>query len=307
MPSARIHDWLGGIFPLKVRIIYNPRSGFIASHPRLLARVRAHIAAHRPDIAIAPTERRHHATALAHEAVADGCGCVMAFGGDGTMNEVAQALVGTETVLGVIPCGSGNGLARHLGIPLQPEAALGLLQSGRPRLIDAGLADGRPYFVAAGLGFEGEIAERFNRLTRRGLPGYLATGARAWWSYRPQSYTLTGGDVRASRRAFTLAVANCNQYGNNARIAPGALIDDGLLDLAAVPPISWLNAAPLLISLFLGTLNRRTDVLQWRGSSFVVERTQPGPLHTDGEVHEAGTRVEFTVRPRCLRVLAPVV
>jgi YegS/Rv2252/BmrU family lipid kinase len=290
---------------LKARIIYNPNSGFLSSHPALLAGVRAWIAAHRPDILIAPTEQRHHATELAREAVADGCDLVFAFGGDGTMNEVAQALLGTPTLLGLIPCGSGNGLARHLGIPLTATTALELVANGQPRAIDAGYADGRPFFVISGLGFEAEIARRFNLLTRRGLPGYLATGIRGWWGYRPQDYVIVQDGARHARSVFTLAIGNSSQYGNNARIAPRALVDDGLLDLAAVPPVNLFNGPPLLARLFTGTLDRRTDVLQLRGARFTIERAASGPLHTDGEVHEAGKTVEYTVRPRCLRVLAP--
>jgi len=290
---------------LKARIIYNPNSGFLSRHPALLARVQSYIAARRPDIAIAATERRHHATELAHQARVEGCELVLAFGGDGTMNEVAQALVGTETVLGIIPCGSGNGLARHLGIPLSATEALGLLENGRTRMIDAGYADGRPFFVICGLGFEAEIARRFNLLTRRGLPGYMATGARGWWSYRPQSYVIVQDGARQTREVFTLAVANSSQYGNNARIAPRASVEDGLLDLTAVPPVNLFNGPPLLAHLFAGTLDRRTDVLQLRSSRFTVERNAPGPIHTDGEVHEAGASVDYTLRPSCLRVLVP--
>ena len=290
---------------LKIRIIDNPRSGDLARKPGLLARVRALAAARGLNAAIVPTERRHHATELARQAVAEGCGLVVAFGGDGTMNEVAQALVDTDAVLGVIPCGSGNGLARHLGIPLDPASAVELLQHGRPRLIDMGLADGRPYFVTAGSGFEAEMARAFNLLAKRGLPGYFRTGLRGWLGYAPQDYVITANGLRQTCRALTLTVANCNQYGNNARIAPRAQADDGLLDLTAVPPINLLNAAPLLLRLFNGTLDRRADVLQPRSATFAVERPAPGALHTDGESHEAGERVEVSIRPRCLRVLAP--
>ncbi len=254
---------------------------------------------------IVPTERRHHATELARQAITDGCTLVVAFGGDGTMNEVAQALVGTEVVLGLIPSGSGNGLARHFRIPLRAEEAFALFQTGQPRLIDMGLADGRPFFVTAGLGFEAEMAREFNLLTKRGLPGYFRTGARGWMSYQPQDYVVTQNGTRDSQRALTLTVANCSQYGNNAYIAPRAQADDGLLDLAAVPPVNLFNAAPLLVRLFNGTLDRRADVLQRRGTNFTVERPGPGPLHTDGESHTAGARVEFSVRQRCLRVLVP--
>jgi diacylglycerol kinase (ATP) len=290
---------------LKTLIIYNPKSGDVGRKPALLARVRREVAAHYPDCEIAPTERRGHAGELARQAVAEGCGTVLAFGGDGTMNEIAQALMDTPAVMGLVPAGSGNGLARHLGIPLQPEAALALLHGGRVRTIDAGLADGRPFFVVAGLGFEAEIARRFDGLASRGLAGYVTTGTLAWRKYQPQDFSIGQNGSGFVRKTFTLAVANCNQYGNNARIAPRALVDDGLLNLAAVPPIGLLNGLPLLVRLFCGSLDRRADVLQLTGKEFIVERAAPGPLHTDGETHEAGGRVEFSIRPGCLRVLVP--
>jgi diacylglycerol kinase (ATP) len=291
---------------VKLRVIYNPRSGHLARKPQLLALARRFVAERLPDADIVPTERGGHATELARQAVADGCGTVVAFGGDGTMNEVAQALVDTRVTLALLPCGSGNGLARHLGIPLAPEAALALLLGGRVREIDMGLADGRPFFVTAGLGFEAEIAHRFARLTSRGFAGYLRESAALWWRYTPQDYAITpAGGAAFTRRAFTLAVANCDQYGNNARVAPRARADDGRLDLAAVPPVGLLNAAPLLAALFRGTLDRRADVLQLAAPSFTIERPAPGPLHLDGEPREAGARVEFSVRPRCLRVVVP--
>jgi diacylglycerol kinase (ATP) len=291
---------------VKLLVIYNPRSGHLARKPHLLTLARRFVAERLPGAAIVPTERGGHATELARQAVADGCETVVAFGGDGTMNEIAQALAGTTATLALLPCGSGNGLAHHLGIPLAPEAALALLLGGRTREIDMGLADGRPFFVTAGLGFEAEIAHRFARLTSRGLAGYLRTSAALWWRYAPQDYAITPADgATVTRRAFTLAVANCDQYGNEARIAPRARADDGRLDLAAVPPVNFFNAAPLLASLFRGTLDRRADVLQLAASTFTVERPAPGPLHLDGEPREAGARVEFAVRPRCLRVLVP--
>ena len=229
----------------------------------------------------------------------------MAVGGDGTINEVAAVLVGTSATLGLVPCGSGNALGRHLGIHGSVTRALGLLATGVPRLIDSGLADGRPFFCVAGLGFEAELADRFNRLTQRGFLRYLMLGARTFASWQPQDYTVTHAGGHERWRAFTLAVANTPQYGNNARIAPGARTDDGLLDLCALPPISPWNVLPLVVRLFAGTLDRAAAVNLRRGERFVVERAAPGLLHTDGEGHPAGTRVEFIVRPASLRILVP--
>ena len=230
----------------------------------------------------------------------------MAVGGDGTLNEIASVLVGTGAILGLVPCGSGNALGRHLGIHGSVTRALGVLDTGVPHRIDSGLADGHPFFCVAGLGFEAEIATRFNRLTQRGFLRYLLLGARTFAAWRPQDYTVHHAGGREQWRAFTLAVANTSQYGNNARIAPTARTDDGLLDLCALPPISPWNAIPLTARLFAGTLDRAANVHQRKGQRFVVERSTPGPLHTDGEVHSAGTRVEFTLRPASLRILTPV-
>ncbi|MEO6245686.1 MAG: diacylglycerol kinase family lipid kinase, partial [Opitutaceae bacterium] len=165
--------------------------------------------------------------------------------------------------------------------------------------------DGHPFFTAAGLGFEAEIAHRFNRLERRGFLRYLTTGAAVWREWQPQTFHVSHAGRRESFHAFTLAVANADQYGNNARIAPEAKIDDGQLDLCAVPPVTLLSGLPLALRLFHGTIGRGRGVNARRSDHFVIEREKPGWLHTDGEIHAAGTRVEFSVKPASLRILAP--
>ncbi len=286
--------------PAKTCFIVNPHSGRAA---QALATVRAFAASRGASVQV--TERPRHAVELAARALADGCDTIVAVGGDGTMNEVASVLVGTPATFGLIPCGSGDGLGRHLGIHGPIARALDLLETGRPRLIDTGLAGGHPFFTAAGLGFEAYVAKRFNLLDRRGFPGYLATSANALFRYRPEDYMIVHADQREYVTAFTLAVANANQYGNGARIAPHALIDDGALDLTAVPPIRIRNALPLLVRLFGGTVDRVAGVVTHRAERFTIERAAPGPIHTDGEIHETGRVVEFSVRPASLRIVTP--
>lgn len=254
---------------------------------------------------IVMTERPRQATELAQRALHDGCELVVAVGGDGTLNEVARALVATPATCGLVPCGSGNGLGRHLGIHGSIARALRVLRTGRPRLIDTGLADGHPFFTAAGLGFEAEVSARFNVLPGRGFLRYFLAGASLLRRYRAQDCLVEHGHVRERWPAFTLAVANSDQYGNHARIAPGASVDDGLLNLTIVPALTALNALPLLWRLFAGTLARSRGVIFRKSPGFIVERTAPGLIHADGETHPAGQRVEFTVRPRSLRILAP--
>jgi diacylglycerol kinase family enzyme len=168
-----------------------------------------------------------------------------------------------------------------------------------------GLADGHPFFTAAGLGFEALIAQRFNQERRRGFVRYLRISASAFRQWQPETYTITSDAGQETLRAFTVAASNANQYGNNARIAPDASVDDGLIDLCTVPPVNIWNAVPLANHLFHGTIGRVAGVSIRRGERFLVERPRPGLLHTDGEVHQAGRIIEFTVRPAALRIMVP--
>ena len=285
---------------MKTLFIVNPRSGRAAG---ALPAVRAFAAQH--DAGIALTGAPRHASALARQALADGCTVIVAVGGDGTLNEIASVLTGTTATLGLIPCGSGNGLGRHLGIHGSIDRALAIVRAGHTRLIDSGLADGRPFFTAAGLGFEAEISARFNLLHRRGFARYLTTSARAFAAYSPRSCIIEHAGTRTAFRTFTLVVGNSDQYGNNSFITPGARVDDGLLNLTAIPPLTLLNFAPLVWRLFRGTLDRDPTVIRLCAARFAVERPAPGPIHTDGEVHAAPARVEFAVQPASLRILAP--
>jgi diacylglycerol kinase (ATP) len=285
---------------VRTRFIVNPRSG---GATRALRRVQTCAAALHAEVVL--TTHPRHATALAQAALAAGCELIVAVGGDGTLNEVASILVGTPATFGLVPCGSGNGLGRHLGIHGSVAHALDILRTGRPRLIDTGLADGHPFFTAAGLGFEAEVSARFNRLTERGFFRYLTTSAQLWREYVPTDCWIEHEGQRFSARAFTLAVANSDQYGNHALIAPGARVDDGRLDLTVVPPVTAWQALPLLARLFAGSIGRARGVQRWQAERFVVERSAPGLIHTDGETHDAGARVEFSVRPHSLSVLAP--
>ena len=285
---------------MKTLFIVNPRSGRATA---ALPAVRAFAARHGAGVTL--TDAPRHASALALQALADGCTVIVAVGGDGTLNEIASVLTGTAATLGLIPCGSGNGLGRHLGIHGSVERALAIVRAGHARLIDTGLADGRPFFTAAGLGFEAEIAARFNLLRRRGFARYLTTSARAFAHYTPQSCLIEQGGTRIAFRTFTLVVGNSDQYGNNSFITPGARVDDGLLNLTAIPPLTLFNFPPLVWRLFRGTLDRDAAVVRLCAARFAVERPAAGPIHTDGEVHAAPARVEFAVQPASLRILVP--
>ncbi len=291
----------------RVCLIFNPHSGRNRRRPGFAGALRAFLAAQVPDAELHTTEGPGHATDLAREAARQGAEIVVAVGGDGTMNEVAQGLLHTPAALGLVPCGSGNGLALHLGVPLAPFAALALATAGGERIaaIDTGVADGHPFFNAMGLGLDAEVSARFNRLTRRGLPAYVRVAWQTWRETRPQRVTITAGDRAVTLDARLVTVANSDQYGNHARIAPGARIDDARLELVAIRGAGLWRTLALVPHLFLGTIDRSTQVVRLGGERFRIVRESPGPIHTDGETHEAGTTVEVAVRPRSLRMVVP--
>jgi YegS/Rv2252/BmrU family lipid kinase len=292
---------------LKTRFIFNPRSGYNSRNPRLLERTRAFIRERSLDASVAATDHPGHATELARRAVDEGCDLVVAIGGDGTLNEVAAGLIGSPAIFGLIPCGSGNGLGRHLGIPGPGEGAFRTLVEGRVRTIDTGEVNGLPFFNAMGFGFDAEIAHRFSRLIRRGLPGYVRTTVSALFNYRAQSCLIRNGTASLQTPAFLLTVANSDQYGNNCFIAPGAQIDDGQLDLTVITRAGVFNTVPLIARLFLNKIDGSPSVVRLRGTHFTIERTAPGLLHTDGEPHQADALLEVTVRPASLRIMTPAI
>lgn len=292
---------------MKLRFILNPVSGRNRRRPWLAPHLKAFIAAHRLDATLVVTTRPGHATELAQAALADGCDRVIAVGGDGTMNEVAQALLNSRAALGLVPCGSGNGLALHLRLPtaLDQALALAISPSAVITAIDTGVANGHPFFNAMGCGFDAAISARFNQLERRGLAAYARTGFSAFLRRQPQSVVIRAGRRRHALDTLLVTVANSDQYGNHALIAPGARVDDGQLDLVAIPPINFFTALPLIARLFSGQLLGSPAVVHLRSNRFIIERTEPGLIHTDGETHPTRAEVEIVVQPNSLQLLVP--
>ena len=292
---------------MKLRFIVNPKSGRPRRNAGIPALLRDYVARHSLDADIVLTEGPGHATELAREAVSAGSSRVVAVGGDGTVNEVAQALVQSRTALALVPCGSGNGLALHIGLPKSVPEALELAAGpgGRVAELDTGSVSGFPFVNAMGLGLDADVSFRFNRLVRRGLPAYARTALAAFFAMRPLKCRIQGGERSETVEALIIAVANSDQYGNNAKIAPRARVDDGLLDLMVVKPVGPVGAAILGARLFLGTIDRSPHVRRMKGPRFVIERPSEGIIHTDGETHLAGATVEVSVQPRSLRLVVP--
>lgn len=249
------------------------------------------------------TERRGHARDLAEGARRRGHRLVVAWGGDGTVNEVASALAGSDAVLGIVPSGSGNGLARELGLPRRADRALAASLSGSIRTIDAGEIGGRWFFSVAGVGFDAHVAAAFDRSghLRRGFSTYARITARELWRYRCGTYSV---DTGAARPALLITFANTSQFGNGARIAPGARLDDGLLDLVTMEERSRVATVCGLPRLFTGGAERVPGLRIRKVERARVESQAPMTFHVDGEPVQGGRCLDARVLPGVLRVAA---
>jgi YegS/Rv2252/BmrU family lipid kinase len=291
---------------LSVAIIINPISG--GARPET-ARHRAEIAAQvverhgdRPEVFI--TERRGHARELVLAAMQRGVRLVMAWGGDGTINEVASTLAFGDVPLGIVPAGSGNGLATELGISRKAELAIAAALKSEARLIDVGELEGRLFVNVAGVGIDAHVADRFNAADnpRRGLAGYARLVARALATYLPRVYRISTPAGRVEARALLVTIANAPQWGNGAQIAPGALVDDGLVDLVVLAERSRFRTLCQLPRLFNGTVARIQGCTISRVRDVTIECDEPMTFHVDGEPHQGGKCLRGRVHPGALRV-----
>jgi diacylglycerol kinase (ATP) len=285
-------------------IIVNPISGGVrgaAAQARAqLARTVVDARGERVDVFV--TEAIGHARELAAAAVKQGARLVMAWGGDGTINEVASALAFSDVALGIIPAGSGNGLARELGVDPRPGVAIAEALAAEARRMDVGEIEGRLFVNLAGIGVDAFVASRFSLARRRGFLGYVGLTASALVTYIPTDYHITTGGTRVDARAILVTIANSAQFGNGARIAPGARVDDGLLDLVVVEERWRLATLSQLPRLFNGTVERMRGCTIRRIREVIVEADQPMTFHVDGEPAVGGTRLTARVHPGALRV-----
>lgn len=249
------------------------------------------------------TEYKGHGTELAKHYAEMAFDAVVAVGGDGTVNEVAAGLVGTQTALGILPIGSGNGFARHMGLPLRLPNAIQMINHSEPISCDYGLANGRPFFVTCGTGFDATISEEFARMSKRGLSMYIQQIVKHIFSYQPQQYHLTGEGIDLAGEAFLLTVANCNQWGNAAVIAPKASIQDGLLDVVVCSPFPLILAPGLALSLFTRTIDQGMHVSSLKAKQVTLHRESDEPFHLDGDPVQMGTEIDIRVVEDGLRVL----
>ena len=285
-----------------VLAIINPQSGTTSADQKKLLQYafmrQAEALGFAPEVI--QTSHAGHATELAAEAVKRGVNRVLTIGGDGTINETAQALRKSATSLGIVPIGSGNGLARHLGIPLNPMKAIERALKGRLVVIDSGEINGYPFFCTAGFGFEAYVAHAFAKEPVRGLPTYIRSAFRSFWTYKPERLVVDGQE----KELFSMTFANAGQFGNNAWMAPTANIADGKLELCEIRPFPAQSAGMLTWRLFNKTINHSA---YWRGRSVtksLVEANGPLLIHADGEpLTLPSGRAEIRILPGSLLVL----
>jgi YegS/Rv2252/BmrU family lipid kinase len=292
---------------MRAVVIVNPIAGpgRRKTLDRCAALARSVLATHGYTAHVVVTESPTDASRFARDAIQFGANLVVAWGGDGTINGAASALAGTSLPLGIVPGGSGNGLARDLGLPRDPARALAIAATGRERAIDAGELHGSLFFNIAGIGLDAEIAARIAQPgARRGLSGYVIATVQELRRYEPQVYTIRmGGDAGVvERRALLLALANSRQYGNGAKIAPHALLDDGAIDLVVVEARPMMKIVSRLPAFFRGTLEDGPDLLMRRATELSISADRPILFHVDGEPRSGPETVTLRVHPLALRV-----
>lgn len=288
---------------MKITFIANPVSGG-KSKEKILQTITDRIDTNKYSYEIRMTERPGHATEIARDCDSD---VVVAVGGDGTVSEVAQGILAAERPknLGIVPCGSGDGLALHLGISRHPCKAVDVLNKGRIVEIDHATLNGKPFFCTAGVGLDAQVAWEFASSRRRGLWTYISTAWRLWQHFVPDTYTITVDGKTVTLEAVMVTAGNVNQWGNNARITPLASVCDGQLDVTAVLPFKTWRIPGLAWKLLTGKAHKSRFTRLFKGASVDIVRTQAGPAHYDGDPLEMGDHLELRIMPHTLQAIVP--
>ena len=280
----------------------NPRSGTHSKGeiPRL---IEEHLDKGLYDYRVEVTRYAGHATEIAVQCVQEGADVVVAVGGDGTVNEVARALVHSTAALGIIPCGSGNGLARHLCIPMDVKRAIGLLNHCKVESLDYGVINGLPFFCTCGMGFDAFISLKFAEAGRRGRLTYVENVLREGLKYQPETYEVVDETGARRYKAFLIACANASQYGNNAYIAPQASMSDGLMDVIIMEPFDVFEAPQISIEMFSKTLDKNSKIKTFRTRHLHIHRDKPGVIHYDGDPVMTGADIDIELKPKGINII----
>lgn len=293
----------------KIRFIVNPISG-TKNKEGIIALIPEFMDPERFEYDIKYTEHSGHAAEIAKEAIAEGVDVVVAVGGDGTVNETARALIGSNTALGIIPCGSGNGLARHLHLPMSPSGALQILSECNIHNLDYGTINNRPFFCTAGVGFDASLSDQFAKAGRRGLATYVENALKVGLSYKSETYTLSiegmngkDGITTMEIKAFLITCANASQYGNDFWIAPHASMQDGLMDVTILEPFSILESSRIAYQMVHKTIHHNPYCRTFKCKTMTIHRTEPGVIHYDGDPVEECADVDVRIVPHQINMV----
>lgn len=252
---------------------------------------------------IAITQYAGHASEIATKAKDDGVDVVVAVGGDGTVNEVARAIVHSNTALGIIPCGSGNGLARHLLLPLNVRKAIDIINKSEVRQLDYGIINDYPFFCTCGMGFDAFVSMKFAEAGKRGPITYVENVLREGLKYKPETYTIEDDNGTLQYKAFLISCANASQYGNNAYIAPQASMSDGLMDVIIMEPFDVFEAPQISIEMFSKTLDKNSKIKTFRTRHLHIHRDKPGVIHYDGDPVMTGADIDIELKPKGINII----
>ena len=287
---------------MKYLLIINPKSGPRNNHERLTKEITRQIeaAGHlvMPKVTLAPGDGE----LFARKALEEDYDAVVVCGGDGTVNEVGLALLGTKMPLGIIPNGSGNGLARELRIPMAIDKAVEVLLRGEKMRIDTCTCNGEPFFITCGIGFDGQVTQAFSESQGRGVAGYISGSVSTYLNYVSGDYRVHIDGAEYRKKAFLVAVGNASQYGNNAYIAPNASMDDGLLNVTIIKDFPKDEAGRVAFQLFSGELEENKYTELYEGREILISAERPMRYHIDGEPRPPVKQLDVRVVPDNLTV-----
>jgi diacylglycerol kinase (ATP) len=290
----------------RVLFIVNPASGPQNDAADVFAaQVAKYIDGTVVDYQIEVTQYAQHASELSRKAVEQQTDIVVAVGGDGTVNEVASSLIGSHTALGIIPAGSGNGLAHHLKIPFNLPDALALINNGRMLLMDTVSVNDIPFLSIAGIGFDALVADKFAGNSTRGLMSYINIVSSEYISYQPLDYELSIDGNRDTYKALFISFANSDQFGYNTSIAPEARVDDGLMDVCIVSKIPLYSIPFVAPMLFVRQVHRTPFVDIIKANEVIVHTTKELIVNIDGEPVTMKGPLKFNLLPHSLKVVIP--
>jgi YegS/Rv2252/BmrU family lipid kinase len=285
----------------KLLFIVNPISG-TSDKTSLPEIINSNLDLSRFDYKIQLTEYSGHATEIAKTAQGH-FDIVVAVGGDGTINEVARGLINSKTAMGIIPCGSGNGLARHLLLPIDMKKSIDILNQCDIRDLDYGTINNHPFFCTCGMGFDAFIAEEFAQAGKRGPLTYVKKVLVDWFKYKPETYEITDEQGSWRIKAFLITIGNASEYGNRAYICPKASLCDGLLNVTIIKPFKFSAAPKMAFQLLRKTLDRNPYVETFSCKHIHVHRSQPDFVHYDGDPTKTGADIDIAVQEKGIKII----